>query len=665
MTTAMKTATKPVPWSSGRTSRLARSLYAQRPDDVESTMDAWVRSSWARLTRPHRQVRARVDAAMALEAQVQALADDEIRQRLRHHARQMWARGIRDRQHAPWALALVREAAWRALGLKPFATQLCGAACLLNGQLAEMRTGEGKTLTAALAAAVAACAGVPVHVATVNDYLAQRDAEEMQPLFEQLGLRVGSVVSGMPPSQRRQSYDCDIAYSSAKEMVFDYLKDHAAAGPTANRLRLELHGLLGRVAPPLLLRGLHFAIVDEADSVFIDEARTPLILSETVRSGDGRELYLQALELARSMQTGTHFICRQPGDHITLSGAGRQWLAERSAALAPAWAQRAAREHLALQALRALHVFKRDLHYIIKEDSVQIVDEQTGRVLSGRMWEQGLHQMIEAKENCKLSDPTRTLARITTPRFFRRYLRLAGMTGTGTEVRAELSRVYGLETLVIPTHRPNRCEVWPLQCETSTTRKWERVAACAAAVMRQGRPVLIGTRSVAASEELAAVLTAHSLPYCLLNARHDANEAALIALAGRAGRLTLATNMAGRGTDIKLDAAARQAGGLHVILTEFHDSRRTDRQLFGRAARQGDPGSVQCIVSWQDQLFVQHTPALARTLASLGRLASPLWVDLLRRLAQRRAEQQHARTRASTRREDRALETALAFAGRS
>ena len=661
----MRKAITPAVWSSARTSTLARSIYPQRPDDAESQLDAWARSCLARMARPHRQLRARIDAAMALAPVVQLLDDDEISRQLRHHARLMWPRGIRDRHHAPRALALVREAAWRALGLKPFATQLSGAACLLNGQLAEMRTGEGKTLTAGLAAAVAACAGVPVHVATVNDYLAQRDAEEMQPLFERLGLRVGSVIGGMPPSMRRQSYGCDITYCSAKEMVFDYLKDHVAAGPTAHRLRLQLNGLLGRPAPQLLLRGLHFAIVDEADSVFIDEARTPLILSETVRSVDGHELYLQALELARAMQPGTHFVCRQPGEHITLTGAGRQWLAERSAPLAPGWAQRATREHLALQALRALHVFKRDLHYIVKDDSVQIVDEQTGRVLNGRMWEQGLHQMIEAKEECKLSAPTCTLARITTPRFFRRYLRLGGMTGTGLEVRAELSRVYGLETLVIPTHRPNRCQVWPLQCEASTARKWERVAACAAAVMRQGRPVLIGTRSVAASEELASVLTAHELPYCLLNARQDANEAAMIALAGQPGRLTLATNMAGRGTDIKLDAASRDAGGLHVILTEFHDSRRTDRQLFGRAARQGDPGSVQCIVSWQDQLFAQHTPALARMLAGLGRLASSLWVDLLRRLAQRRAQQQHALARASTRREDRALETALAFAGKS
>ena len=658
-------ALKPASWPRASDSTLARSIYAQSPDSGESQLDAWARSGLARLARPHRQLRARVNAAMALEAAVQPLADGEIAQQLRHHARLMWPGGIRDRHHAPRALALVREAAWRSLGLKPFATQLSGAACLLNGQLAEMRTGEGKTLTAGLAAAVAACAGVPVHVATVNDYLAQRDAEEMKPLFELLGLRVGSVIAGMSPPARRESYRCEIAYCSAKELVFDYLKDHAAVGSAASRLQLRLHGLLGRKAPALLLRGLHFAIVDEADSVFIDEARTPLILSETLGPGGSHELYVQALEVAQAMQSGVHFIGHQPGEHITLTGAGRQWLVERSASLAPAWAQRSAREHLALQALRALHVFKRDLHYIVREDSVQIVDEQTGRVLTGRMWEQGLHQMIEAKEGCKLSDPTRTLARITTPRFFRRYLRLGGMTGTGLEVRAELSRVYGLETLVIPTHRPNRCKVWPLQCEASTALKWERVAASAATVMREGRPVLIGTRSVAASEALAAVLTAHELPHCLLNARQDANEAALIAQAGLPGRLTLATNMAGRGTDIKLDAAAREAGGLHVILTEFHDSRRTDRQLFGRAARQGDPGSVQCIVSWQDQLFAQHTPALARVLAGLRHLAVPPLVDLLRRRAQRCAEQRHARTRMATRREDQALETSLAFAGKS
>jgi preprotein translocase subunit SecA len=653
-------------WPRAHCSVLARAIYPQRPDTPETALDAWTRSSLARLSRKPAPWEPCVTAALALEDAVRPLADIALAEQLRHHARQMWPSGARDRKHAPWALALVREAAWRSLGLQPFATQLGGATCLLNGELAEMRTGEGKTLTAGLAAAVAACAGVPVHVATVNDYLAERDAQELAPLFSLLGLTVGSVITGMPAPLRQARYRCDICYCSAKELVFDYLKDQAAAGASASQVQLALRGLLGRPAPGLLLRGLHFAIVDEADSVFIDEARTPLILSQTQGPAAESTLYPQALATAQRLQIGTHFLRHLPGDHISLTAAGRLWLAEHCASLAPAWAQRATREHLALQALRALHQFQRDLHYIVKDEGVQIVDEQTGRVLPGRMWEQGLHQMIETKEGCKLSDPTLTLARITTPRFFRRYLRLSGMTGTAQEVRGELSRVYRLETTVMPTHRPGRCETWPLRCEPDIARKWACVADSAAAVLSQGRPVLIGTRSVAASEALAAVLQARGLPHQLLNARQDGDEAALIAQAGTPGHLTLATNMAGRGTDIKLSAAAREAGGLHVILTEFHDSQRTDRQLFGRAARQGDPGSVQAIVSLQDTLFAQHAPGLARAIGSLG--TSPLatlGVELLRLRAQRLAEQQHARTRSATLRDDSALETSLAFTGKT
>jgi preprotein translocase subunit SecA len=648
--------------------------YAQRIERQESALDQWARSRIGQIQRQldgsHAVLRRQVRTAQALTASVQPLSDDALCSRLRLHALVLW----RDSDHAaeqlPHALALVREAARRSLGLQPYATQLMGAACLLQGRLAEMQTGEGKTLTAALAAAVAACAGVPVHVATVNDYLAQRDAQELRPLFSFLGLNVGSVVSGMVLGARRAAYGCDVTYCNAKELVFDYLKDRTAVGHDCQPSRLAIARLLGPAPQALLLRGLHFAIVDEADGVFIDEARTPLILSEAAGPAGDPQLYQEALALAAAMQREAHFQLQTAQHHLALTAAGRGWLTERCLTMRTPWAQRVVREHLVVQALRALWLYQCDQHYIVKAGKVQIVDEQTGRVLEGRSWEQGLHQMIECKEGCALSAPARTVARITYQRFFQRYLRLSGMTGTAREVAPELWRVYGLQTVVVPTHRPSQRQLLPTLCVNTTAQKWRAVAERAAELMQAGRAVLIGTRSVQASEALSEELSRSGLHHRLLNARQDADEAALVASAGTPGTLTVATNMAGRGTDIKLHAIVKARGGLHVILTEFHDSARVDRQLFGRAARQGDPGSAEAIVSLQDTLFVQHAGVLSRAVLALRAAKWPAGADvhaitLLRRCAQRQAECIHARTRAAAMRQDQHLETSLAFAGRS
>jgi preprotein translocase subunit SecA len=652
-------------------SSVARSAYPERPHAKESALDAWARHGAVRLRRmaEHglRRLARIARQADGLRPVAQAMEDAEIAAHLRMHARALWGAPDAAAQHMPHTLALVREAARRSLGLEPFISQLTGAACLLDGKLAEMQTGEGKTLTAGIAAAMAACSGTAVHVATVNDYLAQRDAQEMQPLFSFLGLRAGSVIAGMSFDERREAYAQDIAYCCAKELVFDYLKDRAAVGHDANQARHTLSTKLGRsAARPLLLRGLHFAIVDEADGVFIDEARTPLILSENIGPPDDAEVYEEALTLARQMQATDHYRIDIARQQLSLTAAGRLWLGERAHGLRRLWSRRAMREHWALQALRALHMFQRDKHYILRSDKVEIVDEQTGRVLSGRTWEQGLHQMIETKEGCPLSDRARTIARITYQRFFRRYLKLSGMTGTAQEVSAELWRVYGLETVVIPTHRPSLRQLLATICTGTIAGKWEAVAAHAAQVAATGRPVLIGTRSVDASEALSGVLHVCGVTHRLLNARQDAEEAAIVAQAGAPGVVTVATNMAGRGTDIKLDALARERGGLHVILTEFHDSARVDRQLFGRAARQGDPGSVQAIVSLQDTLFRQH----ASLLLQLGQLLTsghpPAWTTgLLRTHAQRKAEAIHLGVRNAATRADERFENTLAFSGRT
>jgi len=638
---------------------LASSVYPERLEPKEHALDTLARTllgrAWHRLRPQHDTLRRLARAADAQAGEVARLEDRQL------------ARALRNAPLAR-ALAVVREAAARSIALRPFASQLAGAAGLVEGKLVEMDTGEGKSLTAALAACIGAASGMPVHVVTVNDYLAQRDAKEMEPLFGFFGLRVGAVVTGMSPEERRKAYACDITYCTNKELVFDYLKDRVAAQGSRSRAQLQLRALHrgGRHAEPLLLRGLHFAIVDEADSVFIDEARTPLILSRATQGEDDGELFGQALELARQLLPAAHYEIDHARRAVHLSASGRGFLGQACAGWPGQWRVERGRELLVTQALRALHLFHRDQHYLVREGKVEIVDEYTGRVLPGRTWEQSLHQLIEMKEGCPLSERNVTLARITYQRFFARYLRLAGMTGTAREVSAEVWRVYRLEMVRVSPHQPSRRIALRPRCAASEDEKWSAVAGEAARLHAAGRAVLIGTRSVEASERLSSVLAARGVPHRVLNARQDAEEAAIVAAAGQAGAVTLATNMAGRGTDIRLSDAVRSAGGLHVILTEYHDSARIDRQLFGRGARQGDPGSVAAIVSRDDALFRDHAVRLTRLLpvcrpGTLGRFC--LW--LARRHAQRCAATIHAAARKETLKHDRRLDQLLGFAGNS
>jgi preprotein translocase subunit SecA len=649
------------------------SVYPQRPQPEEHALDAWARTHLGRLRHTllgaGRVLKGIVRSAGLLEAEVQALSQQALQQRLRQTARLVWTQALDDPAAMAQALALVREAAVRSTGMRPFDTQLLGAACVVSGRLAEMQTGEGKTLTAGLGAGLIASAGVPVHVATVNDYLAERDAHDNLALFTYLGLSAGHVITGMSLDDRRAAYACDITYCTGKELVFDYLKDRVQVGHDTNLARHRVKAMLGEEGAPLLLRGLHFAIVDEADSVFIDEARTPLILAENAGPPIDQALFTEALDLARCMSAPAHFRIQPAHRELVLTPQGRQWLTEHSLTLGRDWAVRASREHLVSQALRALHLFHRDQHYIVRDDKVHIVDEHTGRVLPGRIWEAGLHQTIEAKEGCALSDQTRTTARITYQRFFGRYLRLSGMTGTAREVRRELWSVYGLETVAVPTHKPSQRQILPPVASATEAAHWSLVAQATHAVLAQGRPVLIGTRSVEASEALSAELLRHGLPHQLLNARQDAEEADMVARAGQPGMLTVATNMAGRGTDIKLPDEVKLAGGLHVILTAFHDSTRVDRQLFGRAARQGDPGTVQALVSLDDMLLRDHAGpllTLVRRMLPASATGSPprLALGLLRWWAQHQAEALHARARLAAIAHDQRMDTMLSFSGK-
>jgi preprotein translocase subunit SecA len=566
--------------------------------------------------------------------------------------------------------ALIREAAGRTVGQRHFETQLMAGHALLRGRLVEMATGEGKTFCATLPACAVALAGYPVHVITVNDYLAQRDADKMRPLYAFFGLTVGVVVQGMEKDLRRQAYAQSITYATNKEIAFDYLRDRVALQGRSSRLHQALQRLSGGAKPQdaMVLRGLYFAIVDEADSVFVDEARTPLILSASGKDADGATDSAVALEFAKGIAENTDYRI-DPFEHVVmLTDAGRARLDAHAEGRTGPWTSVRAREELLRQALSALHLYRRDQHYVVVEGKIQIVDESTGRVMPDRSWERGLHQMIEVKEAVDLTPRRETLARLTYQRLFRRYVLLSGMTGTAAEAAREIKAVYGLDVARVPLHRASRRVQQGAAFCATLEEKWERVAGVAQRMaIDAGRPVLIGTRSVAASEQISAVLHRRGLPHALLNAKQDAGEAEVIGAAGEAGRITVATNMAGRGTDIELGEGVGAKGGLHVILTEFHDSRRVDRQLFGRCARQGDAGSCEAIVSLEDDIFEVCAPTatawLRRTVGS-GAHVPPFVFQALRRLAQWSAERRQAQVRMQNLKSDRQLNQVLAFTGK-
>jgi len=603
------------------------------------------------------------------DAELRALDDAALRQRAAAVRHALRAHGFAPEPTA-LAFALVREAASRVLDKRHYATQLAAGWSLLQDTLVEMATGEGKTFAATLPAVTAALAGMPVHVITVNDYLAARDAETMGPLYRYFGLDAGAVVHGMSRDERRTVYAGQVVYASNKELAFDYLRDRAALGDRASTLHLAVASLrrgTQAAPPPFVLRGLVFGLVDEADSVFIDEARTPLILSATVGGGTDRDACERALARARALREGEHYEVERALRRVHLTDAGRDALADlRDEAADDSDADTARESEQSLQrALSALLLYQLDQQYVVVDGKVQIVDEATGRAMPDRAWEHGLHQMIEAKEGLELTGQRETLARITYQRLFRRYLRLAGMSGTATEVAAEIGRTYGLGVVRVPLHRPSRRRMLVPLCLRGTPAKWQAVAhSVAQLALVDKRPVLIGTRTVQASEELSAVLAARGIEHVVLNARQDSTEALTIARAGEAGRVTVATNMAGRGTDIVLGHGVAARGGLHVILTEYHESPRIDRQLFGRSARQGDPGSGQAIVALDDELFRLHAPRLLATLAAPGRSPGPLALALLRWVAQQSAQAHNRDTREHSLRQDRRLAQMLAFSGR-
>lgn len=600
----------------------------------------------------------------AMEAELSALSDSALQARGRDLRDVVRRSGLRSPLVAD-TFAVVREVSRRTLGMRHYDEQILGGLVLLEGAVAEMDTGEGKTLTAALPVAAAVFAGIPVHVITANDYLAARDAEELRPLYGFLGIKVAAIIAGMPADARAHAYSQDVVYASNKEIAFDYLRDRIVLGHQPNFLRRKLDPLVpsGVGAKPVVMRGLHFAIVDEADSVLVDEARTPLIISRETELEHERLWTAEAFQLVEGFISGQEFRVLADERRIELTTSGKSILADRGQIMGGGWSNRVRREEAAIQALSAMLLFKKGEHYLVRDGQVQIVDEYTGRVMPDRSWSDGLHQLIEAKEGCAMTGRKLPVARMTTQRFFRRYLRLSGMTGTAREVRPELWSVYGLPVSRIPPHAPpKRSRAKPMIC-TTQEQKLRTIVARVAALHEEGRPVLIGTRSVLASQSVSQRLNEAGLDHVVLNAEHSADEARVIACAGQLGRITVATNMAGRGVDIAVDAAALERGGLHVILTERHDARRIDRQLEGRTGRRGEPGTVEHILSLEDPLLELLGEGRLQSGARSAAVAA-IWIgNWLFRSAQRRAERSHSRQRKALLAQDRRLNVLLAFSG--
>ena len=575
-----------------------------------------------------------------------------------------------DDQYTIKAFALIREIAARKLAMRHYEVQIMGGWVMLQGMTAEMETGEGKTLVATLPACTAAMAGIPVHIVTVNDYLVRRDASLMGPIYQAFGLTVGTIVEGMDLNSRQAAYACDICYCTNKQLTFDYLKDRLVLGRKGSRFHLQLEQLYSRQASKssrLHLRGLCFAIVDEADSVLVDESRTPLILSRESHSLEQLHVYQQALKIVEQLKELRDYHIDHRNRFIELTDSGIQRIKQATASLSGIWrAERLTRE-LVTQALTAKYLFLKDVHYLVKDGKVIIIDEFTGRVMPDRSWDKGLHQLMETKEECEISSEKETLCRISYQTFFTRYLHLSGMTGTAHEVASELFSVYRQAVIRIPTHKISQRKQLPTQYFASAEKKWCAIVERVSEIHRQGRPILIGTRSVEASEYLAHLLHAKKLPHQILNARQDADEASIIQAAGSRGKITVATNMAGRGTDIMIATDVNDIGGLHVLASECHESRRIDRQLFGRCGRQGNAGSYEMFLSFEDEIVAKYLPpALLKLMQAADMKRTGLGQTFAATAfywAQTQAERHHALMRKSLLKTDENLHNLLAFSG--
>lgn len=622
--------------------------------------------------------RRRAEQIVAQASRLRALGERALDERI-EAVRDRVALERHDPEVVDQAFSCAHEAIRRELGLSLHVEQVMGALAMSRGALAEMATGEGKTVTAILPAVLDGWIGRGVHVLTVNDYLAGRDVEITLPAYRRLGLSVGLLQDDTPPPERRRAYLRPVTYGADKQFIFDYLRDRLAAplSPRLSGLLIDQMLAGDQSVPPVepewaqrvVQRELFSAIIDEADSVLIDEAVTPAIIGVDpgpARGGSADTThYRVAATIAEQMQRGRDYTVDLRLRRVQLTAAGRERLGESAGLLAPFWRGPMRREELLNRAISARELYTRDDDYIVREGKVVIVDRSTGRILDGRQWQLGVHQAVEAKEGLEISPERQTTSRISYQRYFQRYRRLCGMTGTGWEVAGELWRDYALPVVRIPTHRPVVRRHARDRVFSSLEHKERAVAERVAEWHAAGRPVLIGTRSVTTSERIGALLDQRAVPCRILNAQREAEEAEIVAAAGMRNAVTVATNMAGRGTDIQLEPATRELGGLVVIATERNEERRVDRQLYGRSGRQGDPGLAETFVSLEDDLIVRYgSGALARIARAAPGPIRRLAARLLLAQAQWVASGRARAMRAEAARSEGELEVALHHATR-
>ena len=571
---------------------------------------------YKRLFSPAR-FRRQAEKIYELSLELADLEDSNLMEQVESGRHQFRMKRVKRKSQFNLALARISELSYRKLGMRPFSVQIMGVLAQYHGFVIEMLPGEGKTITAAVAGVLAAWEGNPVHIVTSNDYLASRDADSMRPLFEGCNVSVSCVVAEQDQAMRHANYLCDVVYATSKELLADFLRDRTEH----EQISFDRY-LIEKLSPQStrkvqVMRGLYTAIIDEADSVLADEATTPLIISAPTKNEILKEATHAAFEIASKLEIDIDYTVNHKFHEIKFTSLGEEKLSPLSDMLPAIWKSRERRDFLMKQALAAREFYKRDSHYIVNEEGeCVIVDEKTGRLMKNRSWGAGLHQAVEAKEGVELTDPTETHTRMSFQRFFRLYKKLSGMSGTLQRLENELWQIYKLPTIRVPKRINNTYKLLPYLLLETAAEKWEAVVTEIISIHETSRPILVGTRTIKESEDLADLLAKSGIECVLLNALYHEEEAKIISIAGERGRITIATNMAGRGTDIILAEDVSELGGLHVISTQRHESVRVDLQLFGRAARQGQAGTVREILSIEDVVLEHLCPKLIRNFLS-------------------------------------------------
>jgi preprotein translocase subunit SecA len=650
--------------------RFQDSFFQEQPGEHLKGLDLCFKrlvGKWKRRGSVLRPWRGLVESAGKIRQDLENLDDKELNRLIRQTKASVTLTSV----PTPESLGLLCEVARRELRLTPYPVQMLSAIALIKGYLAEIDTGEGKTLSIALAAAFEAWKGDPVHVITANDYLAVRDERTMRSFYQRLGLSASAVVGQTEPEMRREGYQAAVTYTTAKEVAADYLRDRLQLGEW-DRSGVRQHVRKFVRAPGsgirLTQRGLFRALIDEADNGLIDEAITPLLISQKIESEELRLACLASWKIAEFLRGDEDYRVNRSRREVTLTRSGDdKALDNQEFPDVPLWRCPQRRKQMVLLALEAREFFTLGTQYIIEDGKIVIIDESTGRPMPDRSWKLGLHQMVEAKEGVEITAPSTTIAQISFQRFFQKYRKLSGATGTAREIADEIWTIYGIATIRIPRNLPNISKRGRANFYLGASDRDQAVVEEILECHRRGQPVLVGTRTVTSSEDLGRKLGFKNIEHVILNATRLPHEARIVAEAGLRGRVTIATNMAGRGTDIELGHGVKELGGLHVIATEPHEARRVDRQLFGRSGRQGDPGSVSRHYAFDDVLLATFLPAWLHRVVSKtahrgsGRMIFPGLCRLLLTFAQRRAEKVASHQRTQVAENDRQQRASLGF----